>query len=845
MKKVFLAFVMSLFGATFASAAGYFISGTFTDFDFEAMTAQDGKYTYTAPTNGGFNIYDSDDFINAAMYGVKIEDRDAKFELNKPLTLVENGSQINFGSSITALNEVLITFDPTTMTVVATDPAAASLPKYYIAGSFQGTDFSQAVEMSYDNGKYTYSLPAEGGKGFIILNEPSWSAKSFGPSTTTFAVYNQTVNLVEGSTFMVYFDWYIAPCADALVTFDPANLTVVVTNPNAEVPKPTTFYIAGGFNDWDVANAPQMSTYGDWKSYRINSLPNTGFKILGQRNLDVKQWVLGAAAENSLEVNVAQPVVAGDEGKNFTFAKDVVSIANARVLFEPTDMTVTVTGYPVYENEPVPDNLFVYGNVNGLDFDTKNAIKGVKRGNTFIFSGIELNCTYRQTSLFAFTPIRSADREGEVAGLQYGPKQEVEDVTLDTPTGFGRNGYTHYRLPNGTYKMVVDFDNHTVVCTKSNSVDPDQVFYIWGTFNDSNIEEAQELTFENGVYTYKLAEMTAETGFMISSENSTASYKNYGVDNKEKAEIDKPLTVTSGTPTAGRFIYLNLPAGTDKFENALITFDTSDFTVTVSEAVPEAEYYVVGLFNNWDIENAVQMTRNTENVYTLTMDKLVNQFKIVGQRAWDNSKTFGAQTPYSLKSGVPAPVVVGGYDFGFADEVTAFENATISFAPDNKTLTVTGNPVTEQPVLYLRGSMNDWAATDATKMTYDEATHSYTIGEVEVQETTEFKLASADYAINYGGVDFSGEMMRGVLTATTDNCKMTVPAAGKYDFSFNYAAKLLTITKSKVGIETIDAEALNAQSEVYTLQGRRVYGAPTPGIYVVIRNGNATKIAVR
>ena len=856
MKKVFLILVMALVSIAFkasaqdvtptpqADDAGYYISGAFTGFDNVAMTEVDGKYTYTltvGASNNGFNIYDGADYITANMYGVAITERDLKLKLNQTVTLVENGSAVNFDSSL-AGTEVLITFDPATMTVVATDPSAPSIPKYYIMGSFNDFNQSTAPEMTYEDGKYTYTLDAVSFQGILILTEQKAGCISYGAVDLLSEIVIGKPFPVAQNNNIMYFLYGMETVKDALVTFDPEAMTVLVTDPNEPVGPsiPETFYIVGGFNDWDIANAPEMSSYGQYKRYKFNSLPNNGFKIVGQRNWDDKEWTLGAEAENSVEPGVPQKIVAGDAGKNFSLQADVASIANASVLFNPEDMTVTVTGYSVPVNETVPEQLFVYGNLKGHDYDSANAVKGVKRGNTFTFSGIELDCSYRDVASFAFTSIQSPDREGEVAGHQYGPAGDFW-ITIGEPTSFGRNGYTFYKVANGCYKMVVDFDNHTVTIINASPVNPDQKYYIWGTFNDQNIEDATEMTFENGVYSYKFSDITASTGFMISDQNTTSAKNNYGVDNNGKAEIDAPLQLKSGNASSSRFFYVNIPVG-ETFEDALITFDSSDFTVTVSKAEPEPTYYLVGTFNNWDVANALQMTRDENGVYTVSLDKIFSQFKVVTERNWD-ARNYGAKTPYSIQLGTAAAGMIDGTDFGFADDVTSVENAVVSFNPDNITITVNGTAVKDQPELYVIGSMNDWIANDASKMSYNESSHIYTITEVEMSAGEEFRIASADFSINFGGIHFSAEVFRAVLIATSSNNVMDT--AGTYDLSFNYITKLLTVTKSQVGIDTISAETLNGEAEIYTLQGRRVYGTPSAGIYIVVRNGKASKIVIR
>lgn len=818
----------------------WYISGAFTGFDNLPMENVDGKFTYTVQvsSSNGFNIYDGEDYMTANCYG--IAKRDDVIYLNTPITIVETYNMINFASDIKA-KEVLVTFDPANMSVVITDPSAPALPTYSIVGSVTGWGMK---EMTYAEGKYTVSIDAKATQVF-------WLESSEGciePATDDYWITIGTPIAAKKSSSAYNCFTFMPGMADMtnlLVTFDPEAMTVTVTDPNEPVipEKPSEFYLYGGFNEWDVASALQMTYYGNYRKIDMNSMPNTGFKISGQRNLDIEKWIYGAAEENKVEIGVPQTIVTGADAKNFSLSSDIVSIANARILLDPEAMTVTVQGYPVYENEPVPENLYIYGTIKDHDYDTENAIKGVKRGNTFTFSGIELNCTWRDTGLFAFTPILSKDREGIVAGNQFGPKAENGYIDLDTAEDFGRNGYTFFAVPNGTYKMVVDFDTYTVTVYKANAVDPDQKYYIWGTFNNQNMDDAPEMKFANGVYTYKLDDLSA--GFMVSNMNSTSATKNYGVDNNEKAQIDTPLQTTAGAASASRFIYLDIPQTDETIESVLVTFDSSDFSVIVSPAVPDPKYYVVGVFNNWDIENAPEMTLNDNGTYTLNVDKMISQFKVVGQRAWVDAKTYGAKVPYSIVLDTPNAGQVGGSEFGFANDVTSVEDAAITFDPDRLTVTVAGTAVKDQPELYLRGSMNGWEANDATKMTYDANSHTYTISEVEVAENNDFKIATADYDINFGGANFTAESMRSLLSATVGNCTLTLPEAGKYDFNFSYVAKLLIITKSKAGIDTLDADMVDGEAEVYTLQGRRVYGTPAAGIYVIIRNGKASKVAIR
>lgn len=120
------------------------------------------------------------------------------------------------------------------------------------------------------------------------------------------------------------------------------------------------YYMVGAFNDWG-AFEPMTEVDGTYV-YETSEL-QTAFKIT-----DTDSWT-GAAyglASGNLTLGVATALTS-EKGNNIEFADGVLAITDAKVVFNPADFTVTVTGTPKTGN---PD-LYLMG-AFGWDFLPEN-----------------------------------------------------------------------------------------------------------------------------------------------------------------------------------------------------------------------------------------------------------------------------------------------------------------------------------------------------------------------------------------------------------------------------------------------------------------------------------------
>ncbi len=89
--------------------------------------------------------------------------------------------------------------------------------------------------------------------------------------------------------------------------------------------------------------------------------------------------------------------------------------------------------------------------------------------------------------------------------------------------------------------------------------------------------------------------------------------------------------------TAGDYIYKNT-GGIVTCETFKAIYDpTKVGDITINITVPEGtfEVFVVGSYNNWDIDNAVQATKNLDGTYTAVITQVQNlEYKCVCHRNW-------------------------------------------------------------------------------------------------------------------------------------------------------------------------------------------------------------------
>ena len=279
--------------------------------------------------------------------------------------------------------------------------------------------------------------------------------------------------------------------------------------------------------------------------------------------------------------------------------------------------------------------------------------------------------------------------------------------------------------------------------------------------------------------------------------------------------------------------------------------------ILAAAQISAAEYAIVGSFTNpsWNFEasrkaNGV-LSKNADGKYETTIENLATGFKIVDieNNQWDvqygapsvndmveNGKTFSLKA----KNGPADPS-----NIEFANYVTAIQNAKVVFDLEEKTLTITGTPVSDLK-LYISGNMSgpDWPVPGndgSIAMTENDGIYSAT---VSFTAGNEFKVFGKGWSPEFGvpadnTPALSPENLTLTLAKSTKNIKVNM--TGQYVVSFNLSTFELKLT-SATGISqtTIKAEV----PEYYTLHGVKV-ASPSHGIYIVKRGTAVTKEIVR
>ncbi len=171
--------------------------------------------------------------------------------------------------------------------------------------------------------------------------------------------------------------------------------------------------------------------------------------------------------------------------------------------------------------------------------------------------------------------------------------------------------------------------------------------------------------------------------------------------------------VTAGITTNS---YQNICFTLAQADDVTFIYNANLFKVEGTFAVPEYHFYYVGTNNGWDPETAIEFT-NADTAYTLAMDSLYGEFKIMTVRGDWSSLSYGANdqsaqvsagVPYVMAEWAANNMVVNG----------VFANVTLSMTLVEGVATITiiaQNDTTSGPEYYIK---NNWDG--ATEWTWQQ-----------------------------------------------------------------------------------------------------------------------------
>ena len=278
------------------------------------------------------------------------------------------------------------------------------------------------------------------------------------------------------------------------------------------------------------------------------------------------------------------------------------------------------------------------------------------------------------------------------------------------------------------------------------------------------------------------------------------------------------------------------------------TLDPQAMTLTVAEEggvlppVTGDNYYLVGGFNNWALEDAsLKFTAQADGTYVLDYNgTLTSDFKI-NDGTWNGDANYGSNG--SL-------LVVGElYELGWGDGCgnigmdSNVENAHLVFDPAAKTLLITGATSEAKTAYDLWGDWNGTGAWSAVVLTEEDG--KWSASQVEAAATIGFGIrvldASTGSQTNWISAAGDGVISdSGVFDVTVEGTNFTL-APGVWSMTFDPEAMTLSVVGT-TGVTEV--EVAEGEAAYYTLQGVKVAN-PENGIYVKVVDGKASKVVVK
>lgn len=295
-----------------------------------------------------------------------------------------------------------------------------------------------------------------------------------------------------------------------------------------------------------------------------------------------------------------------------------------------------------------------------------------------------------------------------------------------------------------------------VIALAANATD----YYFAGAANEwSNNNDSWKFVEVDGVLTLEVAELYGEFKIV---ENGSWHPQHGAQVSGDKLEFGQPYTLqkcngTNDVPNMG----IN-----GNFTNVTLTLTEDDgiLTITIASAqAAKAKYYLVGAFNNWKLETAVEFVE-VEGVLTANVSDLSNGFKVVQDRAWtdqwganwDNADGIVLGEPYVLgarKNSDPNNITLANPFGGYKNAVlTLATNANEEFV---LTL-VSGDFALEEKDWFLPGAWQGWKCDNTSKMSPVEGKEN--TYEIQIAEFSgEFKAVYGEWAVEFGRTKGSNE----------------------------------------------------------------------------------------
>ena len=344
MKKLLL-LAAGAFVSMNALATTWAVVGSYTEpnWNFEASTKLEGTGDVLSCTiqklTPDFKIVDIDDANWSVQYGTA-----TPIELGKDYVLdAKNGgpdpSNISFSNNILYVNNAVVNWTPSTATLSITGNAVTGMPTLYVTGSFcdwKDPGDGNSVLCTEENGIYTavVNLGDSGNVEFKVAG-PGWSNEIAGPQANTLIGHEPVAVSKGGSNLKTTLK------GEQTLKLNYNEMTMWFEG-EGEVPGIETIWaVVGAYTtpDWNFDASTKFTENNGVYSCTIPNL-TTDFKIVDITN---NNWDIAYGLSNSEGLSINQPTVLSREGGNINFSGLIQAVKNAKLTWDPSNATLTVS----------------------------------------------------------------------------------------------------------------------------------------------------------------------------------------------------------------------------------------------------------------------------------------------------------------------------------------------------------------------------------------------------------------------------------------------------------------------------------------------------------------------
>lgn len=722
------------------------------------------------------------------------------------------------------------------------------------AYSAQAQDFRLAcADSDWGNTTWAFTNNGDGTWTYIIENASTISGDDFkikdgdnwyGLSGNTFNV-GDTKTLYKKDSGNAKFGTLSGKVTLKLtnkVDGDNPNITLSLTAEEPETPTYTDLYIIYEDGGWALDGNLKFTTENG-TDYVLNDVAITAGATFAIGNKDLKFGIDNAemTPANTLADAVSRTGWSDNTkyGKWASTIERNVNIVATLGAQQGWGRQIEFKVYYVDGTTPTyPTSLYLYP-------DGKEIPAVAGKDGVYSVTGL----TKSEIASFRFNT--KSDNSGTAYGTTTGKNVAISMGDLIDMKEGGGNCWTLTPEFDGTYDIEIDLSTMKFFVTQSKVTYPDVIYYYNGT-KPCTVTMAKT---GEGSYSADIEVDAGEFFRFYTAPEATDNLTSYGAETADQAlTLGSDITIVNNTTNKWSIA----EAGTYTFTVSLKHHSLNVVKKSVTPTKPD--FYLVGeeTLNGegaaWSFVDAFKFETTDGVTYTLKNIAVTagKQFKIsdgthyMGYGDNDGQLTIADQaTGYDIYDGAK----------NLAWHTTITVNITYT-----KTSATQGNIKVEYilPDLYVRGIGGDWSANPDYKMTCN-AEGIYTLNNVALKND-EFKIGSGEdknWTYGFGAASDA----TAVMSVTADGTVYTihdvkdgknlqigevsdnVDIAFKPDFNAHTGILIITLlgTSGVNDVEIFD----EAPVEFYNLQGVRVDGELTPGLYIRRQGNSASKVLIR